>query len=301
MQFRIIFDLKYIVIYIYILFILILYYFLNKEEKGKSKFFLSIKKKINCTFVYNRMKNRKASTKWPPPRLPPSHLYRKFTQNGEMPIKSRYYFAQKYSGSSAMCSEWNAALINRLINLHRENKKIGIYSLSEEKRIDQAITKYNITKKKVVIIGSEMPWIEAIVASKYPESITTIEYGKINSTIPYLRTYTPNKFAEIAIDKKIEFDFAISYSSLEHSGLGRYGDELNPNGDIEASEEVWCMLKKKGLFLIGLPYTNRSFIRWNADRNYGPERMKYMAANYEQLEFFGKPFSGQIPLILRKL
>lgn len=48
----------------------------------------------------------------------------------------------------------------------------------------------------------------------------------------------------------------ISYSSLEHSGLGRYGDELNPDGDIEAAEEVWCMLKKGGYFIIGLPYVN---------------------------------------------
>jgi len=28
------------------------------------------------------------------------------------------------------------------------------------------------------------------------------------------------------------FDGVITYSSLEHSGLGRYGDALNPWGDL---------------------------------------------------------------------
>ncbi len=29
-----------------------------------------------------------------------------------------------------------------------------------------------------------------------------------------------------------KFDIMVSFSSLEHSGLGRYGDELNPWGDL---------------------------------------------------------------------
>jgi len=27
------------------------------------------------------------------------------------------------------------------------------------------------------------------------------------------------------------FDMVFSFSSIEHDGLGRYGDPLNPNGD----------------------------------------------------------------------
>jgi hypothetical protein len=36
---------------------------------------------------------------------------------------------------------------------------------------------------------------------------------------------------------------------LEYSGLGRYGDHLNPEGDVEASEECFCVLKPGGYFL----------------------------------------------------
>lgn len=93
-------------------------------------------------------------------------------------------------------------------------------------------------------------------STKNPRSITTIEHGFIISAIPYITTYIPIEFSKIALKKNQNFDFVISYSSLEHSGLGRYGDELNPDGDIEAAEEVWCMLKKGGYFIIGLPYVN---------------------------------------------
>ena len=41
-------------------------------------------------------------------------------------------------------------------------------------------------------------------------------------------------------------DFVVTYSSLEHSGLGRYGDKLNPAADLEAMAQAWCMLKPGG-------------------------------------------------------
>lgn len=246
------------------------------------------------------MKNRKPAKIWPPPKTPSQELINKFTQNGEMPIKRIYYRAERYAGSLAATSKWSESMINKLIDLHKNNKKMGNYNLLEEQLIDYAITKYSVKGKNVAVIGSTYPWVEAIIASKKPQSITTIEYGKIYSSVKYINTFTPSEFAKNTLQHDIKFDFIISHSSLEHSGLGRYGDELNPDGDIEAAEEVWCMLRKGGYFLIGLPFANKSFIRWNADRNYGPERMKYFAANFQQIEFIGTPWAHQNPLLLKR-
>jgi hypothetical protein len=33
---------------------------------------------------------------------------------------------------------------------------------------------------------------------------------------------------------------------VEHSGLGRYGDALNPWGDIIAIAKAWCVTKVNG-------------------------------------------------------
>ena len=35
----------------------------------------------------------------------------------------------------------------------------------------------NVTEKKVLVIGSQAPWVEAILLTKDPEKIVTLEYG----------------------------------------------------------------------------------------------------------------------------
>jgi hypothetical protein len=42
------------------------------------------------------------------------------------------------------------------------------------------------------------------------------------------------------------FDAVISFSSLEHSGLGRYGDAINPWGDLMTMARAWCVTKNSG-------------------------------------------------------
>ena len=54
----------------------------------------------------------------------------------------------------------------------------------------------------------------------------------------------------------------------EHSGLGRYGDPLNPFGDILESQKVSCLLKvgetdctifESSIYLSNLDFSNLSF------------------------------------------
>jgi hypothetical protein len=99
------------------------------------------------------------------------------------------------------------------------------------------------------VIGSASPWVEAILFASGANNMTTIEYGTIVSHVPNHRTFTAPDFEKIYLTDPIQFDFVVSTSSLEHSRLGRYGDSLNHRGDVDASEEVYCMLKPDGLFI----------------------------------------------------
>ena len=87
------------------------------------------------------------------------------------------------------------------------------------------------------------------------------------------------------------FDVVFSFSSLEHSGLGRYGDKLAPFGDAEAVAQLWCLMRPGGLFFLGLPaYRNevrrrrQCHIVWNAHRVYGYVRLQHVTANWEVLD-----------------
>ena len=44
-----------------------------------------------------------------------------------------------------------------------------------------------------------------------------------------------------------------SLHAIEHFGLGRYGDPLNPTGHIQAMREIQRVLKKDGLFYLSFP------------------------------------------------
>ena len=69
------------------------------------------------------------------------------------------------------------------------------------------------------------------------------------------------------------FDIAVSYSSIEHSGLVRYGDAPHPWGDLVTMAKVWCYIKDGGLAFIGIPTEKRDSLYYNAHR-YGTTKKK---------------------------
>ncbi len=48
-------------------------------------------------------------------------------------------------------------------------------------------------------------------------------------------------------------DRALSLSSFDHDGLGRYGDPINPIGDLVAMETVKQDLRSDGLLFLTIP------------------------------------------------
>ncbi|VDM34294.1 unnamed protein product [Toxocara canis] len=70
-------------------------------------------------------------------------------------------------------------------------------------------------------------------------------------------------------------DFVVSFSSIEHSGLGRYGDPLDPIGDLREMQKIQCLLKRGGLLFIGLPVGVDAVV-FNAHRIYGRLRLAMM-------------------------
>ena len=68
-------------------------------------------------------------------------------------------------------------------------------------------------------------------------------------------------------------------SSYEHDGLGRYGDPLNPDGDLESLEMVKGWVKEGGVVFLSLPI-GRDEVRWNEGRVYGRARMGLMTEGW---------------------
>jgi SAM-dependent methyltransferase len=61
---------------------------------------------------------------------------------------------------------------------------------------------------------------------------------------------------------------------VEHVGLGRYGDSLDPQGDVKAMSELSRVLAPDGSLLFVVPVGKEPLIQFNAHRIYTPELVR---------------------------
>ena len=99
----------------------------------------------------------------------------------------------------------------------------GLYGRDVIDRIRHLAEKYiNVDGKHILVIGSTLPWIESLLLTMNVGHITTLEYFPNISTHPRVTLISPTDFALLVRSNKApKFDAMISFSSLEHSGLGR--------------------------------------------------------------------------------
>lgn len=143
----------------------------------------------------------------------------------------------------------------------REHIEIGIKTLNKDikdvtpshypfagKMLIDAINFLSMDKNsKILVAGSASPWIECICLRYGFNNITTCDYQikkTEDSRISFIHA------SEISNNK---FDLIISYSSIEHDGLGRYGDPINPYGPFNAVSEFYNSLNFEGKLLCGVP------------------------------------------------
>ncbi len=211
-----------------------------------------------------------------PPERIPTEYYHEYTLNGAIPVVY-WYWNQESTHPLTYTREWIDGFIERI-----QRREEGGYVITDT-WIYQAIEKYlpYIKGKTVAIIGSTGPWYEAVVIA-YEGHPVTIEYNKIISTDPRLIAMTP---AEYEASPQL-FDAIISISSIEHDGLGRYGDPINPWGDFQAIQSHKRMLKKDGLMFLSIPVGKDELV-WNAHRVYGRIRLPLLLQEWKVIDTFG--------------
>mmetsp|Transcript_10200 Transcript_10200/g.15257 ORF Transcript_10200/g.15257 Transcript_10200/m.15257 type:complete len:151 (+) Transcript_10200:266-718(+) len=114
----------------------------------------------------------------------------------------------------------------------------------------RALLDLGLKGKKVVNYGSLEPFYEVVCLALGAQSVTTIEYNRLTYDNPQLFTATPKDIRRRLEDGTLEkFDVALSISSFDHDGLGRYGDPIDPNGDLRAMQEVKDVLQPTGILV----------------------------------------------------
>ncbi len=264
-----------------------------EKNTHKKEDCINYRRKCNQLFTKLRYPNQSLIIR-PPLKMPPKDLINRFTQNGDMPITKSYYFDEVYSDSNSnnknIQENVTAFEFEELLKKLGNNEPVGWYgesSLSLEAIMNKYLNK--IKNKSLVVIGTQMPWVEAIGYRLLVSHITTLDYTRKHYETERLEWLHVNDYLEdlISNTRKIEtFDASASFSSIEHSGLGRYGDPLSPEGDINAVQQVHCLLKPGGFFFLGLPTSSddSSYIEFNAHRVYGSKRLKLLFDGWTKVD-----------------
>ncbi len=84
------------------------------------------------------------------------------------------------------------------------------------------------------------------------------------------------------------FDVITCISTIEHIGLGRYGDMEDPNGDIKAVAKLKRYLRHNGLMILTVPFGKPTVI-FPAHRIYNRSRLHKIISGFRIIDekFFG--------------
>lgn len=150
--------------------------------------------------------------------LPPDSMNAAYTMGGRIRIGIRKKETNAlYLGADALQAEWSREKIEETKKAAARDEFKGNYGLIEAILLKNALLTLPTKGKRLLVVGSEIPWVEAMLLNGRAASVTTLEYGAIRSSHPQVTTYTPSVFAKEFLAGKLEpFDGIVSYSSLEH-------------------------------------------------------------------------------------
>ena len=200
----------------------------------------------------------------PPPREMPAHLFDAYTQNGTIEVGS-FFVDDTNKGKGTHYKYMNADMVAMVGGFAKQLAGWAEYKASEFPDEPLPLAEALATPKQhwplvgiaelgaarisgaaVIVFGSMEPWTEAICLALGARHVTTVEYNQLTYEHDAVTTLTVDEFRDKVADGE-RWDVAMSFSSFDHDGLGRYGDPLDPDGDMKAMREMmvssgvcWC-------------------------------------------------------------
>jgi hypothetical protein len=212
----------------------------------------------------------------PPPTEIPADLVAAFTMDGRIPIEQSWFDETRSSTYPLIYTDEEVdAYLDKV-----KRREWSIYGMTDHWLWD-SFEKHPIRGKSVAVMGSLTPWYESSCLA-FGGSPTTIEYNKILVRTARLKALTVDEFERAPV----QFDAAISISSFEHDGLGRYGDPLDPDGDLKAMRKMKQVVRPGGLMYFAVPIGLDRII-FNMARVYGRIRLPLLLEGWTTVESFG--------------
>ena len=195
-----------------------------------------------------------------PPRDIPSELVGAFTMGGVIPVEKRYRDDSGTRPTVYSLEDWLDAL-------ERARVREPWYYPKTDVALWGAFEAFPVKGKKVAVFGSARPWYEAIFWDQDVGEVVVFEYADVEAEFEDEVEYRKPGDFEVG-----EFDAAVSISTFEHAGLGRYGDPVDADGDLKAMQAARACLRTGGVLFLSVP-VGMDRVVWNLHRVYGRKRL----------------------------
>jgi hypothetical protein len=203
-----------------------------------------------------------------------------YTRCNSVPVENLY--VDDSNRGAGTHYHFKRAQIDELIQTATKMKESGAVE-KKDVWLFEALKKHPVTGLDVVVVGSMEPWYEAVCLAHGARSVTTSEYNRLTYEHPFISVLTPTHLRHLTPHY---FGAAIAISSLDHDGLGRYGDPLAPDGDLMSMDSLQLLLKADGLLFLSVP-VGPDLLTWNMQRRYGSLRLPLLLQDWTELGRLG--------------
>lgn len=209
----------------------------------------------------------------PPPEDIPSRFSDDFTMQNSVPVKKWYLDSRNNSTVHIDKEKYDAYL-------QQYSRNEFSYYGETLNYIKSAIAAFPIQNKTVYLRQSDACSCIAVAEGAAKVYLATRcqplhEHKNIENYI--LDAFQNND---------IKTDFAISVSDITHIGLGRYGDKIEPDGDLRVMGEIKEKLQAKGILILSVS-VGQDCLVWNAHRIYGKLRLPLLLSGWNFLASYG--------------
>eukprot|EP00960_Hanusia_phi_P046629 757942-Hanusia_phi.AAC.3 len=215
-----------------------------------------------------------------PPRYMPQHLEAEYLDDFEIGVAYKYRDdsvpSSYYSLPKFILNELKKMVHRRQGGTNYVDVDMILYQLFEDR--SETSVWQAMQGQDVVIIGSLVPWYEIFALENGARHAYTIEYNEVDHHHPGITTVTPEEYWSQGQDRQ-RFKVGFSISSIEHDGLGRYGDPLDPQGDFRAMRQLEDILEEGGILLLAIP-VGKDVVVWNIHRVYGEYRLTKLLSRW---------------------
>ena len=260
---------------------------------------------VHCDRLYATDLFEELPSRWPPPLQIPASMRSNYTLGAG--VRDGGWGHDRQFGGKMRPRVWATGRVATMVAAARKGTLDTGEGRATNRALRTAIFDADLENKTVVVIGSGSATVPALLLGEGATKVYVLDHRPMATNHTQLVPITPLELNRLYRSGSApRFDAVVALGTLDGIGLGRFGDQLNPWGDVIQLAKLWCLMPKGGKAVIGArgvvkemkgekPRYKWDLLHWNRYRQYGFVRFPYLLSNFKVYRYHS---GAAMPLFL---